>query len=83
MRFRKDGSLMTMKGYLSPKLKNRYAMTLLIASLISDLRTKLQPGIKIYIKIYRQSFYESVKKLFGEGQEQYVLQEYERVIGGK
>lgn len=83
MRFRKDGSLMTMKGYLSPKLKNRYAMTLLIASLISNLRTKLQPGIKIYIKIYRQSFYESVKKLFGEGQEQYVLQEYERVIGGK
>lgn len=81
MRFRKDGSLITMKSYLSPKLKNKYAMTLLIADLVSNKQMQLSPEIKIYVKIYRKSFYESAKRLFGEGQEQYVLQEYERVIG--
>lgn len=83
MRFMKDGSLTTMKGYLAPTLKCKYAMTLLIARLIQDLGTVLTPGIKIYLKIYRKKFYESAKKNFGEGQEEYLLQEYERMIGGR
>lgn len=83
MRRMKSGDLTTMKGYLSPALQNKFAMTLLIAVLINDLRTVLKPGIKIYLKLYRKKFYESVKKLFGEGQEEYLFREYERVIGGR
>ena len=83
MRCMKNGDLTTMKGYLSPALQNKFAMTLLIAVLINDLQTVLKPGIKIYLKLYRKKFYESVKKLFGEGQEEYLFREYERVIGGK
>ncbi len=82
MRCMKNGDLTTMKGYLSPALQNKFAMTLLIAVLINDLQTVLKPGIKIYLKLYRKKFYESVKKLFGEGQEEYLFREYERVIGG-
>ena len=83
LRRMKNGDLTTMKGYLSPQLQNKFAMTLLIAVLINDLRTVLQPEIKIYLKLYRSNFYESVKKLFGEGQEEYLFREYERVIGGR
>ena len=83
MRRMKSGDLTTMKGYLSPALQNKFAMTLLIAVLINDLQMVLKPGIKIYLKLYRKKFYESVKKLFGEGQEEYLFREYERVIGGR
>ena len=82
MRRMNNGDLKTVEGYLSAALRNKFAMTLLIAVLINDLRTVLQPGIKIYLKLYRSNFYESVKKLFGEGQEEYLFREYERVIGG-
>ena len=82
MRFLPDGSLTTLKGYRSPDLKNKNCMTYLIAALIYGLKTELQPGVKIYVKVYRKKFYESVKALFGEGQEEYPLLEFERVIGG-
>lgn len=82
MRCMKNGDLKTVKGYLSPALQNKFAMTLLIAVLIYNLRTVLKPGIKIYLRLYRQNFYESVKKLFGEGQEEFLFREYERMIGG-
>ena len=71
-----------MKGYLSPTLKNKYAMTLLVAAQISDLRNALEPGTKIYLKLYRRSFYDNVKKLFGDGQTEFLFQEYECEMGG-
>lgn len=82
MRQTKKGDLVTMKGYLSPTLKNKYAMTLLVAAQISDLRNALEPGTKIYLKLYRRSFYDNVKKLFGDGQTEFLFQEYECEMGG-
>lgn len=82
MRRMRSGDLITVKGYLSPDLQNKFAMTLLIAVLIHDLSTILEPEIKIYLKLYHKNFYESVKKLFGEGQKEILFREYERVMGG-
>ena len=83
MRILKNGSLTLMTGYISPALKYKNVTTFLIAALICDLRTVLRPGIKIYLKVYHNKIYESVKKILGEGQKEYILQEYERVIGEK
>lgn len=82
MQFTPNGNLITRKGYLAPDLKNKYAMTLLIASLIYDLQDILQPDIKIYLKLYQSQYYKSVIELFGKGQEEYWFQEYGREIGG-
>lgn len=82
MKRRKNGDLENVKGYLSPTLRNQYAMTLLIAALIYGLKTAVTPGRKIYLKIYRSSYYKSMVELFGEGLEKYVFQEYEKEIGG-
>lgn len=82
MKRRKNGDLENVKGYLSPTLRNQYAMTLLIAVLIDELKTIVAPGSKIYLKLYRSSYYKSMVELFGEGLEKYVFQEYEKEIGG-
>ena len=78
MRYRSDGNLTTMKGYISPNIQYKYAMTMLIAVLIHNVKTVIKPGISIYVKIYRDGFYESAKKLFGDAQEEIFFQEYER-----
>lgn len=78
MRYRTDGNLTTRKGYLSQELKNPYAMTFLISILIYDLKEQFKPGTKIYLKLYREQFYQSVVNLFGEGQEQYLFREFEK-----
>lgn len=83
MRQKKNGDLVTLKGYLSPTLKNKYAMTLLIAAQIYDLKAALKPETKIILKLYRQGFYEMVKKLFGDGQTESLFREYECEIGGR
>ena len=83
MRYRRDGNLTTMKGYLSPDLKYPYAMTLLIAALVHDAGHMVKPGKRIYLKIYRNGFYDSVKKLFGAIPEECFFQEYERRLGGR
>lgn len=83
MRYRRDGSLTSMKGYLSPDLKYKYAMTLMIAVLIYEAKHVAKPGSRVYLKIYRKGFYESVKKLFGEIPEEWFFQEYEKKTGGK
>ena len=83
MRYRRDGGLISVKGYLSPDLKYKYAMTMMIAVLIHDTRTLLKPENKVYLKVYRGAFYESVKKLFGEIPEECYFQEYERKMGGR
>lgn len=80
LRFMKDGNLKTLKGYMSPEVKNPYAMTFLVSILIYDLKGKVKPGTKIYLKLYRENFYESVINLFGEGHEQYLFQEFEREL---
>lgn len=79
----KNGDLRSVKGYLAPNLKNKFAMTLLIATQIQELRGVLNPGTGIYIKFYRDYFYESARKLFGEGEEEYRFREYEYRIGGR
>ena len=74
MRYRSDGNLTTMKGYISPNIQYKYAMTMLI----HNVKTVIKPGSSIYVKIYRDGFYESAKKLFGDAQEEIFFQEYER-----
>ena len=83
MRYRRDGNLTSMKGYLSPDLKYPYAMTLMIAVLIHDAERVVKPGSTVYLKIYRKGFYDSVKKLFGAIPEECFFQEYERKMGGR
>ena len=73
MRYRSDGNLTTMKGYISPNIQYKYAMTMLIAVLIHNVKTVIKPGSSIYVKIYRDGFYESAKKLFGDAQEEIVF----------
>lgn len=81
MRYRRDGNLTSMKGYLAPDLKYPYAMTFLIAVLVHDAGRVAEPGKRIYLKIYRKGFYDSVKKLFGAIPEEYFFQKYERTGG--
>ena len=80
MRYRSDGNLGTIKGYISPALKYQYAMTMMIAVLIHDVQKVIKPGSKIYLKMYRKGFFESAKKLFGGIPEDIYFQEYERTI---
>lgn len=82
LRYRKDGSVVSMRGYLSPNLKYKNAMTLLITELIADVGKILKPGTYLYIKIYRDNFYESALKFFGKAEEELQVQEYQREMGG-
>lgn len=83
MRRTRNGDLKNLKGYLAPDLKNKFAMTLLVAAQIQALRGTIRPGTGIYMRFYRAGFYEAARKLFGEGEAEYCFREYECRMGGR